>query len=173
MIAIKISPGCLLHLTASGLRPSAVKCSRPPQLWVFQHSCLARSQSLYQCISPALLQSLYIHSPEFIMNYKLTFFKARYHGKAPTCARLSYMKLKLNNRASQKCMVELAPQYETDQPSGSQTTQGKYIISPLSIEIDLLNLCIWSLFIPTGKIRYDSSIKRDRWSPKTTFKLLH
>ena len=55
------------------------------------------------------------------MNYELTLFKAGYHGKAPTCARLSYMKLKLNNRAFQKCMVELAPQYETDQPSGSRT----------------------------------------------------
>ena len=110
-----------MHLTAYGLQPSAVRCIRPPRPWVFQHSSLARSLSLYQIISPALLQSLYIHSPEFIMNYKVTFFKAWYHGKAPTCARLSYMKLKLNNRAFQKCMVELAPQYETDQPSGSRT----------------------------------------------------
>ena len=113
-----------MHLTASGLRPSAVRCIRPPRPWVFQHSSLAQSLSLYQIISPALLQSLYIHSPEFIMNYKLTFFKAWYHGKAPTCARLSYMKLKLKHRAFQKCMVELAAQYDTDQPSGSRTNIG-------------------------------------------------
>ena len=70
---------------------------------------------------PCYSHSIFTVRSKFIMNYKLTFFKAWYHGKAPTCARLSYMKLKLNNRAFQKCMVELAPQYETDQPSGSRT----------------------------------------------------
>ena len=88
MIAIKTSPGCcvgkpkvsggLMLLTASGLRPSAVRCIIPPRPWVFTNTAAWLDLNPYTNVSalPCYSHSIFTVWSKFIMNYKLTFFKA-------------------------------------------------------------------------------------------------
>ena len=75
-----------MHLTASGLRPSAVRCIRPPEAFGCQHSSLATS--------------------EWLLYHEKIHFAFRFLGKVPlTCDNNGSLKICLFMVAMTTCEV--------------------------------------------------------------------